>query len=78
MMEKYYSIHDIITIILKDYRTLPARQISLFEKDYKYFNKPDINQNKTDLIIEIGNFSPKKNCKIIEKDIYKCFLKPFF
>lgn len=71
MKKKYYSIHDMITIILKDDRTLPARNISLFEKDYNYFCKPNINQNEIDLTIEIGNFSPKKNCKIIEKDIYK-------
>ena len=71
MIKKYYSIHDLITIVLKDYRTFAARELSLFEKDYGYFCEPYINQDKPNLIIELGKFSPQKNCRIVENNIYK-------
>lgn len=71
MLEKYYSIHDLVTIVLRDYRTFVARELSLFEKDYGYFYQQKIGNDKADLIIELGKFTPQKNCKSIENNIYK-------
>lgn len=70
MIEKDYSIHNIITIRVKDYRNKISRSISLFEKDYHYFLVPPNTIQSPDIIIELGNFSPRSGGKIVENDIY--------
>lgn len=70
MMERYYSIHNLLNITLKDKRDSLSQRISLFEKDYDYFSTSEP-FDKSDLIIELGKFTPQDGCNLVENDIYK-------
>ena len=70
MMERYYSVHNLLNITLKDKRGYFSQRFSLFEKDYEYFSTSEA-FDKPDLVIEIGKFTPQNNCNLIENDTYK-------
>lgn len=69
-MERYYSIYNLLNITLKDKRDSLSQRISLFEKDYDYFSTSEP-FDKSDLIIELGEFTPRDDYNLIENDIYK-------